>query len=328
MPVINVALIGSEKFARSIAKRGDVRDIESYVFKEGSGEKSRIISFLRPLKHPESIRPLLSVLNVAKAGIIEISKIDAALGEILVSFSCAGIQNGMVIINPEEDAWIDEEQISVLLSQAGLPWQIYNSMPEPHRIRSNIFDMFNEREILDEQLILPIDQHFVVQGIGLVGIGYVQSGIVKKHDSIEALPLSEKGIVRSLQVMDDDVNNAFSGDRVGLAIRNLREEALEKGCIIVHSDSKVLEAHSTSKFELINAPFQKKELKKDDIVHVSTDLQFVVGRILEILDNTLQVKWDNPLYVRTNQNNKIVIVQLDATPMRIIGTANNLISVP
>ena len=327
MPVINVALIGSEKFARSIAKRGDVRDIESYVFKEGSGEKSRIISFLRPLKHPESIRPLLSVLNVAKAGIIEISKIDAALGEILVAFSCAGIQNGMVIINPEEGTWIDGDQISTLLSQAGLPWQIYKSMPEPNIVRSDIFDMFNEREILDEQLILPIDQHFVVQGIGLVGIGYVQSGIVKKHDSIEALPLSEKGIVRSLQVMDDDVNNAFSGDRVGLAIRNVREEALEKGCIIVHSDSNVLEAHSVSKFELINAPFQKKELKKDDIVHVSTDLQFVVGRITEILDNYLEVKWDNPLYVRVKQDNKIVIVQLDATPMRIIGTANNLITV-
>ena len=34
MPVLNVAFVGSESLARKIAKKGDVRDIESYVFKE------------------------------------------------------------------------------------------------------------------------------------------------------------------------------------------------------------------------------------------------------------------------------------------------------
>ena len=75
MPVLNIALIGSESFARSLAKKSDSRDIESYVFKEGYGTDARILSFLRPLKYPDSIRPLLSVLNVAKAGIIEISNV-------------------------------------------------------------------------------------------------------------------------------------------------------------------------------------------------------------------------------------------------------------
>jgi len=327
MPVLNVALIGSESFARSIGKRGDVRDIESYVFKEGSGEGAKIISFLRPLKHPDSIRPLLSVLNVAKVGIIEVSKIDAAFGEILVSFSSAGIDKGMIIINPEEGIWIDEDQINVIISQAGLPWKVYTSMPEPHEIRSIIFDMFDKRNKPEEELILPIDQHFVVQGIGLVGIGYVQSGEVKKHDAIEALPLIESGIVRSLQVMDDDVDSAVSGDRVGLAIRNLREEALQKGCIIIHPGSKVLDKHSSSIFSLNKAPFQKKELKKDDIIHASSDLQFVVGRVIGINKNNIQVNWDSPLWIRNNQNNSVIIVQLDASPMRIIGTASNFTSV-
>ncbi len=34
MSVLNIALISSEEFARSLGKKGDVRDIESYVFKE------------------------------------------------------------------------------------------------------------------------------------------------------------------------------------------------------------------------------------------------------------------------------------------------------
>ena len=85
MPVLNVAFVGSEELARSLAKKGDVRDIESYVFKEVKDGETRILSLLRPLRHPERLRPLLSVLNVAKAGVVEIKKVDAALGEVLVA---------------------------------------------------------------------------------------------------------------------------------------------------------------------------------------------------------------------------------------------------
>ena len=31
MPVLNVAFVGSEELARKLGKKGDVRDIESYV---------------------------------------------------------------------------------------------------------------------------------------------------------------------------------------------------------------------------------------------------------------------------------------------------------
>ena len=60
MPVLNVALVGSEDLARKLGKKGDTRDIESYVHKESSDGESRVLSLLRPLKFPESIRPLLA----------------------------------------------------------------------------------------------------------------------------------------------------------------------------------------------------------------------------------------------------------------------------
>jgi selenocysteine-specific translation elongation factor len=325
MPVLNIALIGSENFARNLAKKSDSRDIESYVFKEGYGENSRILSFLRPLKYPDSLRPLLSVLNVTKVGVIEISKLDSSLGEILVSFASAGIERGIAIINSEEGNWIDLDQIKIIFSQLRLDWKIYRSMPENHEIRELLFDMMEKPDIVKKSLILPIDQHFAVQGIGLVGIGYVQSGQIKKHDTIEVISLGEKGIVRSLQVMDDDVEVAYSGDRVGIAIRNLREEALNKGCIISHPNSEVMVKHTNSSFELDKAPFQKKQIKEDDIIHASTDMQFVVGRITNITDNNIKIKWENPLWVRSKQDNIIILTQLDAKPMRIIGTTKNII---
>ena len=89
--MLNVGFVGTDELARKIAKKSDSRDIDSYVYKENIEGVARILSILRPLKHPESIRPLLSVLNVSRVGLIEITKIDASLGECLVAFGCAGI---------------------------------------------------------------------------------------------------------------------------------------------------------------------------------------------------------------------------------------------
>ncbi|DAC64757.1 MAG TPA: hypothetical protein HA240_00990, partial [Candidatus Thalassarchaeaceae archaeon] len=261
MPVLNIAFVGSENLARSIAKKGDVRDIESYVFKEERNGVTQIISLLRPLKHPEKIRPLLSVLNVAKVGIIEVSKVDASLGEICVSFGCAGIKKGLIIINPESGGWVDPEQVKMIIHQSGLKdWDLFETVPDEHEIREKLFSLMEYTKGNEGSLIIPVDQHFNVKGVGLVAIGYVQSGSVSKHDTIQVLPAEENGIVRSLQVMDDDVEIAVSGDRVGLAIRNLREETLHRGCMVTHLDSGALIKNTESTFEINKAPFQKREL--------------------------------------------------------------------
>ncbi len=321
MPVLNVAFVGSESLARKIAKKGDVRDIESYVFKEEKNGEMRIISLLRPLKHPEKIRPLLSVLNVAKIGIIEISKVDAALGEICVSFGCANINEGLVIINPQDGEWVDPDQVRIILEQSGLKnWQLFEQLPDEHSIREKLYSFMDIIENQKSSLILPVDQFFNVKGVGLVAIGYVQSGSVSKHDSIQVLPADENGIVRSLQVMDDDVDIAVSGDRVGLAIRNLREEALHRGCMIVHADSNVLNKNISSTFTLNKAPFQKRVLQIGDVIHAAVDMQFIVGRIKNIEDSKLTVDWEIPLWTRKKFSPPIIITQLDAGPMRIIGT--------
>ncbi len=333
MPVLNVALVGSEDFAKSLGKKGDVRDVESYVHKEIVGEETRVLSFIRPLRHPEKLRPLLSVLNVAKVGIVEISKIDASLGEILVAFSTAHIQYGHAIISPPEGEWIDSEQVQLILSQAGLEeWTIHESIPDEHELRSALFALMDslskEREESENAaLVIPIDQHFNVKGVGLVAIGYVQSGTISKHDEIMVLPVGEKGITRSLQVMDDDVENSKTGDRVGVAIRNLREEALHRGCVLTHSDSEALTKHQISKFSLAVAPFQKRELSTGDVIHGAIDLQFIVGRITSIEKEDVVVEWEQPLWIRIDNPDPLIIAQLDAGNMRIMGVAENLTSI-
>lgn len=327
MPVLNVAFVGSEELARKLAKSNDVRDIESYVYKEDREGKTCVLSLLRPLRHPERLRPLLSVLNVAEVGVVEINNVDAALGEILVSFGAAGVERGMAIINPSEGNWVDSEQVNMILSQAGLEtWKLYESVPESHDIREELYQHMDVigSKINSTKMVLPVDQHFNVKGVGLVAIGYVQSGTVSKHDEVLILPANETGVVRSLQVMDDDVDSAVTGDRVGVALRNLREEALHRGCMIIHPESQSLIRHDNSKIKMKNAPFQKRQLANEDVIHAAVDLQFVVGRIKQVDGEIISVEWESPLWIRAEGSPEILITQLDAMPMRIIGRVESI----
>ena len=319
MSVLNVAFYGSEEMAANLAKKGDSRDIVSYVFKETRDEKVRILSLLRPLKHPESIRPLLSVLNVSRVGFVEVKKIDASLGEVLVAMKCSEIESGIAIINPDSGGWVDPDQVSILFEQAKLNWKIMKDVPEAHEIREELFSL-GESDENSNELVVPLDQKFNVQGIGVVGIGYVQSGKIRKHDQIEIIPGRKSGVVRSLQVMDDDVDEAGSGDRVGVALRGVAEDDIGKGSVIVHKDSDSLVEIGSSTSRLRKAPFQRKSLVVGDIVHASTNMQFKVGRVVSIGEGLITIDWESPLVVRKDGTGVIILVQLDAVPMRIIGT--------
>ena len=333
MTVLNVAFVGTQDYAKSIAKLNDTRDIESYVYKVVEDGETKIISLLRPLRHPEKLRPLLSVLNVARCGIVEVERVDAAIGEILVAFGCSGIEHGHIIIRPAEGEWVDPEQISVIQQQAGLgSWTLHSNPPDEHEMRKLLFDLFEE---LDDQsktpLVIPVDQYFNVKGVGLVAIGYVQSGIVNKHDKLLALPTSDIGTARSLQVMDDDVDAAIAGDRVGVAMRDMRQEALERGSLLVKPDDNgkhdaTMEIHEKSRIELIAAPFQQKEIAVGDVIHAAVDLQFVVGRVMAIEGNKLEITWDQTLFLRRENQPRVLINQLDLK-MRILGHSKKLSSI-
>jgi selenocysteine-specific translation elongation factor len=91
---------------------------------------------------------------------------------------------------------------------------------------------------------VPIDHFFNVKGVGTVILGYVTHGRIEKHDELKVLPTDRKALVRSIQKHDDDYDDAVRGDRVGLALKNVDVEQLDRGYVLtaddrVKSDSKV-----------------------------------------------------------------------------------------
>ena len=60
------------------------------------------------------------------------------------------------------------------------------------------------------------------------------------------------------------------------------------------------------------------------MIHASVDMQFKVGRIDEIAKEGLRINWESPLLVRESGESRVILVQLDALPMRIIGSLSEL----
>ena len=322
MSVLNILFVGSDEVARSIAKKSDSRDVDNYIYKDlKEGGLFSTISILRPNNYPDKPKPFFTSLTVSDFGIIEVNKIDGSFGEVIVSMASAGIKDGLVLINPSEGEWVDESQVKTLLEQAGLSnWEFIEN--DGVIIREKLIEVLNQIKPNDDDgFVVAVDQAFTVKGVGLVAIGHVQSGKVNKHDELLLAGSEGNAIARSLQVMDLDVDVANVGDRVGLAMRTagpFREDLLGKGSILADSNERFA-IESNSKFELNKAAFQKNNLAAGDVVHLCSDLQFVVGRISEISD-CVNITWDFPIVLNKSSKRNPLIVQLEATP-RIMGFA-------
>ena len=120
--------------------------------------------------------------------------------------------------------------------------------------------------------------------------------------------------------MDDDVNEASSGDRVGVALRGVDEDDIGKGSVIVIKESDVLVEVISTVSKLKEAPFQRRPVMIGDIVHASTNMQFKVGRVIAIQGSMISIEWESPLVIRKDGRGVVILVQLDAVPMRILGT--------
>ena len=106
----------------------------------------------------------------------------------MVAFSSSGIERGDLIINPKDGAWIDPDKVNLVKDQAGLSsWNVNHQVPDLNEYRSALLDQVTKQNS-EGELLVSIDQHFVVKGIGLVGIGYMEVRYVGKTENVENIP--------------------------------------------------------------------------------------------------------------------------------------------
>lgn len=68
-------------------------------------------------------------------------------------------------------------------------------------------------------------------------LGKVVSGKVNQYDNLKLLPSGVEVMVKSIQMHDDNVDEAISPARVGLSLKGVKPEELSRGDVSCEGDS-------------------------------------------------------------------------------------------
>jgi elongation factor Tu len=92
----------------------------------------------------------------------------------------------------------------------------------------------------DKPFLMPVEDVFAIKGRGTVGTGRVERGVIKVGDEVEIIGLhkeNKKSVVTGVEMFQKTLDQAIPGDNVGLLLRGVDKEALERGQVIAKPGS-------------------------------------------------------------------------------------------
>jgi len=91
-----------------------------------------------------------------------------------------------------------------------------------------------QREV-DKPFLMPVEDVFSITGRGTVGTGRVERGKVKVGDKVEIVGLRDtrETVVTGVEMFRKQMDEAMAGDNVGLLLRGVEKEDLERGMCVV-----------------------------------------------------------------------------------------------
>jgi elongation factor 1-alpha len=104
------------------------------------------------------------------------------------------------------------------------------------------FDLFEEpKKPVDMPLRMPIQDVYSITGVGTVPVGKIETGRMKPGDKVIILPArTGKGVVgevKSIEMHHQALSEAVAGDNVGVNIRGVGKQDIERGDVIAHVDN-------------------------------------------------------------------------------------------
>ncbi len=95
------------------------------------------------------------------------------------------------------------------------------------------------REV-DKPFLMPIEDVFSIEGRGTVVTGRVERGKIKVNEEVEVIGLGHetiKTVVTGIQMFHKDMDEAIPGDNVGLLLRGVKKEDVERGMVVAKPGS-------------------------------------------------------------------------------------------
>ncbi|OGY56673.1 MAG: translation elongation factor Tu [Candidatus Colwellbacteria bacterium RBG_13_48_8] len=90
-----------------------------------------------------------------------------------------------------------------------------------------------KREI-DKPFLMPIEDVFTIGGRGTVVTGRIERGKIKVNEEIEVIGLkaTQKTVITGVEMFNKELDEGIAGDNVGLLLRGLKKEDVERGQVV------------------------------------------------------------------------------------------------
>jgi len=96
-----------------------------------------------------------------------------------------------------------------------------------------------ERE-LDKPFMMPVEDVFTIKGRGTVVTGRIDRGIVRTGETVDIVGLRDEvfsTVVTGVEMFHKTLDEGQAGDNVGLLLRGIDRESVERGMVIAHQKS-------------------------------------------------------------------------------------------
>ncbi len=92
---------------------------------------------------------------------------------------------------------------------------------------------------VDKPFLMPVEDVFSITGRGTVGTGRIERGIVKVNEEVEIVGfgLQKKTTVTGIEMFRKLLDEGRAGDNVGLLLRGVDKEELERGMVLAKTGS-------------------------------------------------------------------------------------------
>ena len=92
---------------------------------------------------------------------------------------------------------------------------------------------------IDKDFLMPVEDVFSIEGRGTVATGRVERGIIKKMEEVEIIGIKEtqKTTITDIEMFRKLLDEGRAGDNVGLLVRGIKKEEIERGQVIAKPGS-------------------------------------------------------------------------------------------
>lgn len=253
---LTVGLFGPDldflkKVGSTIGKKGTESDLLFW----NKREPGLAITAIAPSTFPERVVPMLQAAVLCDFPVLAANSLDASFGETVIALGVTGKKGLLLLPNPgiaERARALAKDRLRGWIA---MDWTGDDSA---RRFRELLPGISITRDA-DSPCTVVLDHAFSVRGVGTVALGFVQRGILKVHDELRLSPIDKSVLVRSIQRFDEDQTEAPPGSRVGVALRGVEPNEVDRGALLT-ADAAVV-----SQPEVTVRPFHRVEFAKDPL---------------------------------------------------------------